>query len=65
MTAEPLWVSIEKAAAMFGCSSSFIKRAIADGQIQRALLGRRAVVEVEAMRQLVEACVHLTYRKAS
>jgi excisionase family DNA binding protein len=51
----PIAVGIKEAAVMIGVSPNTIRRQIASGRLQTAQIGRRRVVPIDALRELVEA----------
>jgi excisionase family DNA binding protein len=50
----PIAVGIKAAAQMVGFSPNTIRRQIASGRLQTAQIGRRRLVPVEALRELLK-----------
>ena len=51
--ASPISVSLKEAAAMLGVSASTIRRFAKDERLRTVQLGRRRVVPVEALKEMV------------
>jgi excisionase family DNA binding protein len=51
--ASPISVSLKEAAAMLGVSASTIRRFAKDERLRTVQLGRRRVVPVEALKELI------------